>query len=95
MRLGDGFFPVRLPNLCSSSSAPPYHAGEPIAYVAETEAELEEAKAKAAGGAASNGAVAAPAAVEVPAPPQVSNFCVRVQAGMLGYAFSVRLERQI
>ena len=48
--------------------APPCRAGEPIAYVAETEVELAEAAAKAAGGASSNGAAAAPAPVEAAAP---------------------------
>lgn len=52
-------------------------AGAPIAYVAETEAELDEAKAKAAGGSIGNGAVAAPAPVPVqaaaPVPVRVSS----------------------
>ena len=43
--------------------------GEPIAYVAETEGELDEAKSKAGGGSSGNGASAAPPPPPPP-PPQ-------------------------
>lgn len=42
-----------------------HSAGEPIAYVAESEGELDEAKSKASGGSGGNGASAPP-----PPPPQ-------------------------
>jgi len=45
--------------VCQNAAvAPP--AGEPIAYVAETEGELDEARSKASGGSSGNGAAAAP-----------------------------------